>query len=217
MLDKKDYVKIFSICRYILWVHEAVSDCADLSSLENIIIGTIMDKEYIRVDEDDPQRCQGITAKGQCHFKAVDGVEYCPLHGANRQLEAKEKEEVRNLMLSKYRAEIRRLGSSDHVMSLRDEIGVLRMMLERILNSCRGDADLLLFSPQLSELVMKIGKIVTDCHKIEERTGQLLSREELGGFALKVIELVNTHVKDVDAKRAIGDGIMAAIPDTNSD
>lgn len=174
-----------------------------------------MDKEYIRAEEDDPRRCQGITARGQCEFLAPDGATYCHLHGANRQLEAQDKEEVRNLLLHRYKAEIKRLGSSEHVMSLRDEIGVLRMMLERILNNCRGDADLMLFSPQLSELVMKVGKIVTDCHKIEERTGQLLSREELGAFALTVIQLVNDNVTDPEAKRKIGDGIMAAIPSTS--
>lgn len=175
-----------------------------------------MDKEYIRAEEDDPNRCQGITGKGQCGFLAVEGSAYCHLHGANKQLEAQEQSEVRNLLLSRYKTEIRRLGSSEHVMSLRDEIGVLRMMLERLLNNCRGDADLLLYSPQLSELVMKIGKIVTDCHKIEERTGQLLSREELGAFALTVIQLVNENVTDPDAKRKIGDGIMAAIPSTTT-
>lgn len=176
-----------------------------------------MDKEYKRVEEDDPRRCQGITARGQCDFGASAGSEYCPIHGANKQLEATEKKEVRNLLLMKYKQEIKRLGSSEHVMSLRDEIGVLRMMLEKLLNACRGDADLMLFSPQLGELVMKIGKIVTDCHKIEERTGQLLSREELGAFALKVIELVNDNVKDPEARRVIGEGIMAAIPDTKED
>jgi hypothetical protein len=174
-----------------------------------------MDFEYKRVDEDDPRRCQGITARGQCEFAAAENATYCGLHGANKQQEAKEKEEVRNLMLSRYKQQIKRLGSSEHIMSLRDEIGVLRMMLEQILNSCRGDADLLLFSPQLSDLVMKVSKIVTDCHKIEERTGQLLSREALGAFALTVIQLVNDNVQDKEAIKTIGEGIMAAIPTTN--
>jgi len=176
-----------------------------------------MDKEYIRVEEDDPRRCQGINARGQCEFRAIDGSEYCPIHGANKQLEAKDKEDVHNLLLTRYRREVKRLGNNEHIMSLKDEIGVLRMMMERILNNCRGDADLILFSPQLSDLVMKTSKVVSDCHKIEEKTGQLLSREALGSFALRVIELVNEHVKDPEAKRAIGDGIMAAIPGTTDE
>lgn len=174
------------------------------------------DKEYIRAAEDDPNRCQGITARGQCIMLAEEGSEYCHLHGANMQLEANEKKEVRNLLLQKYKAEIKRLGGSEHIMSLRDEIGILRMMLERLLNSCRGDADLMLLSPQLSELVMKVSKVVTDCHKIEERTGQLLSREQLGAFALTVIQLVNENVDDPEARGRIGDGIMAAIPATSA-
>lgn len=170
------------------------------------------DHEYIRVEEDDPNRCQGMAGAGQCKFKAMDGSQYCPMHGGVPAQLAQAKKDVRNLLITRYHSELKRLGDSDHIMSLRDEIGLLRMMMERILNNCRGDADLLIYSSQLADLTMKVSKVVTDCHKIEERTGNLLSREVLGAFALSVIELINEHVSDPDAKRLIADGIMAAMP-----
>ena len=94
---------------------------------------------------------------------------------------------------------------------MRDEIAVLRMMLEKQLNSMDNDVDLIIAAPSLGELVVKIERLVSSCHKIEERTGQLISIDQLGSFAIKIIDVVNAEVSDSKSKEKIAAAILTAV------
>jgi hypothetical protein len=139
------------------------------------------------------------------------------MHGGHHAANRAEKEKSRNLMLTKYKAELLRLGNSDQILNLRDEIAVLRMMLEKYLNGVNSDADLFIAAPAISDMILKIERTVSSCHKIEERTGQLLSIEQLGAFAVKIIDVVNEVVTDSDAKEKIAAAILTAVKERNED
>lgn len=172
-----------------------------------------MDK-YQRIEaDDDPRRCQGNDAHGQCRMVAIEGSTYCIRHGGHSVKMTVEKDQLRNLKLTKFRVRLAQLGSSTHIMSLRDEIGVTRMTLEQLIESCEGPADLITMSGQISVLVGNIGKLVKDCHSIEEKTGHLLSKDALTNFAGKMIEIIIKYVKDEDLKRTIAGEIVDAVAD----
>jgi len=171
---------------------------------------------YQRVEDDDPRRCQGQTKFGQCTIMAVEGSDYCRLHGGACVEQRKQKLKIRNLRLTKYKAEIQRLGNSDHILNLRDEIAVLRMVLEKHINNIASDSDMLLATPAISDLCTKIERTVASCYKIEERTGQLLSIEQLGAFAIKIIDVVNEQVKDPTAKEVIAKTILTAVQERDN-
>ncbi len=160
---------------------------------------------------DDPRRCQSNDANGQCKFVRVEGSEYCNQHGGHHAITRERKEGLRNLKLTKFKARLAILGNSSHLMSLRDEIAVVRMTLEELINSCEGASDLIMMSGQIAALVNNIGKLVKDCHSIEEKTGHLLSKDTLSQFAGKVIDIVVKHVEDEDARRRIAGDIVHAV------
>jgi hypothetical protein len=44
------------------------------------------EKQYQRVEDDDPERCQAVTTRGQCKIKSLPGSKYCPIHGRHSKI-----------------------------------------------------------------------------------------------------------------------------------
>lgn len=165
---------------------------------------------FIRVEPDDPSRCQANGAYGQCPFKALDGGNYCPRHG-NNQIAAKKQREHRNYNLHRIRADMEKKIDSPEIKSLREEIALIRLILEKIVNRCEDDADLMLESDKIGELVSKVQTLVTSCHKIEISSQHLLDRNAIINIATNLIEVIVKHVKDPDIIDLISEEIPQVI------
>lgn len=172
--------------------------------------------KYQRVEEDDPLRCQAVTANGQCRIKAIDGSKYCPVHAGGGNA-AKAKEATRNFRLTMWQARVGDFADNDGVKSLREEIGILRMLLEETLNRCKDPTELILYSNKISDLVMKVDKVVTSCHRLESATGQLLDKQAALNIASVIVAIVAKHVTDEDAMEAVANEIIAAIVNANTE
>lgn len=174
--------------------------------------------KFERITEpDDPRRCQGNDAHGQCRMVKIEGSDYCTRHGGHSVRTQREKGELRNLKLTKFKARLVELGDSSHLMSLRDEIAVLRITLEELVNSCDGPSDLITMSGQIAALVGNVGKLVKDCHSIEEKTGHLLSKDALTNFAGRVIDIVVRHIPEEATRLAIAGEIVNAVDLSTTD
>lgn len=144
----------------------------------------------------DPRnRCQAVYAQGQCPNKKVEGSDYCEMHGANKQLEAKSKKSIRDYQLSKWRDKLSRFSESANIKSLNEEVGILRMTLETVLNRCENDHDLILQQANISKLVVDIDRVVNSCTKIEQKMGQYIDQKTLFQFASEMIALISDYVK----------------------
>lgn len=161
------------------------------------------------------ERCEGIDANGQCFNYRVEGRKFCKYHGAKQHVV--EEKKLKNYMLDKWRAQVQRHSSSSHIKDLREEIGILRMLLESRLNECKSNTDLLLNSHVISDMVLKIDKLVTSCHKIEGSLGELLDKTTILQFANVVIEIVSSEVEDQKTLNTIGDKILGAIGSLSND
>jgi len=150
-----------------------------------------IEEKFIKVAEDDPNRCQGIMRKGgdQCMYRAEPGTKFCPKHKGMSDTTEKRKK-LRNYQLTRFRAQIERKADSSEIKSLREEIGITRQVLESIINLCESEADLVIQSNRISELVSRVDRLVTSCHKLEKSTGQLLDKTALIQFAGYVIEII---------------------------
>jgi hypothetical protein len=149
--------------------------------------------------------------QGQCRYRAVPGGTTCYLHGGNKTLQSQRLASLNAYRLSKFQAEIQRHAEDDGIKSLRTEIGILRVIMEERLNACKDSTDLLLQSGPISDLVSKIERVVTSCHKLENQMGQLLDKQALMNFANTVISIVTSHVSDENTINAIANGIIAAM------
>ena len=167
--------------------------------------------KWERVDEDSPDRCQFITPNGQCNVKKVENSEYCPAHGGSSSFIGQEKRELRNYRLNQFKQRIGELSSSDNILSLREEIGVLRMLIESKINQCQNSTDLLLIAGPLSDLLMKVEKVVTSCGRLDMRLGRLLDKGRVLQFAKTIVQIVSEEIENDEVLEKISTRILGAI------
>lgn len=157
-----------------------------------------MENNWTRVkDLADPNRCQHIIpSQGQCLNTAVPGCQYCPPHGGSAQLRKNKAVSLRNYRLTKFRARASELGNNDQLSSLKDEVAILRLLIEEKLNHCADAQQLLLSSGPLSDLIMKCTVVVEKCHKLDSRLGNLLDRDKVTVLAQSIVEIVSEFVSE---------------------
>jgi hypothetical protein len=141
---------------------------------------------------DDPRKC--ITEG--CPFLGAEGTDppLCVRHGANKQLDKAERENIRLYRVAKWQGRIAELADSPKRKSLTEEVGVLRMVLEEVLNRCKTDEDIFMMSTRISELVRDIEKVVMSCSRLEATSGQTLDKVAAMNFATQVLEILGRHV-----------------------
>jgi hypothetical protein len=175
-----------------------------------------VESKFRRVPEDDPNRCKAAGGQGQCHYRRTENSEYCPMHGGNKGEEAAERESLRVYRLSKWRGRMDEIADHPQVKSLREEIAVLRILLEEQMNKCNDAADLILTSNRISDLVIKIEKVVSSCHRLEASTGQLLDKTMAMNFATQIVEIVDRHVRDPEIIDQITNEVLQALTQLTS-
>lgn len=174
------------------------------------------DNKFERCErEDDPDRCQGNNrghhTGSQCMYKRVPGCTYCIRHGGYVQVEKNKKAELKNYRLTHYQARVGDLSNHPEIKNLREEIGILRMVLESVLNQCENANKLLLFTDKITNLTDKIEKLVRSCQHMEEKNNNLLDRKVVFIIADSIVSLVGQYIEDPDIMIALGEKICASI------
>lgn len=174
-----------------------------------------MENTWERVSEpDDPNRCQGMIHTGQCLNKAVPPSKFCMAHGGNRAQQLEKKEKNRMYHLSKWQQKVNKFTDHDEVKGLREEIGILRMMMEERLNMCKTEMDLMLYSGPISDLVMKVEKLVTSCNKMESQLGNVLDKNQAIQLAQEMVEIIGKHLEGIPDKDTICRNITSLVDET---
>lgn len=167
-----------------------------------------------KVADDDPTRCQCvIKTRGQCKNKAVEGSQFCMSHGGNSAVAAQQKENIRQYKLAKWSTRMNEFADQPGIKSLRDEIAILRLMLEERLNMCQDSHELLLQSHAISDIVVKIEKLVSSCHRLEGSMGQLLDKQAILHFATNVVDIISNNIEDEQLLNSIADEIIGLVGD----
>lgn len=177
-----------------------------------------MSREYKlqKVEPDDPRRCQGITKTGQCPFRVDqdsngNDLKFCGMHKAGIHTTIEDKN-IRNYRLTKFRAQIEEKADSGAIKSLREEIGITRQVLETFINRCEDETDLMIHSNKISDLVIKIEKLVSSCHRLERSTGQLLDKTAIIQVAGMFSEVIGEYVSE-DIQAEISQRLIDIIQD----
>lgn len=160
--------------------------------------------------EDDPQRCQHvIPTQGQCQNVVVEGQKYCNSHGGHVRKHQESKENLRNYRLAKFNARAVEKTKSSGIKSLREEIAILRILIEEKINYCEDDYDLRMAAGPISDLVMKVEKLVSSCQRIEDQLGVMLDKTQALHMISLIIEIVSRHVENEGTLAAIAEEISA--------
>lgn len=157
--------------------------------------------------EDHPDRCQSVTKNGQCWHTRVEGSDYCGMHGGNRAGQAAAKKSANLYQLKQFQHRVGSFATNPKVKGLREDIGILRMLLETTMNQCNDQADLIMFSPKISELVMKIEKVVSSAHRLESNMGELLDKMAAMQLGEEIVQIISGGITDYTQK------IVALVPE----
>lgn len=164
----------------------------------------------------DPQRCQAVAGAGQCEYRTtVPGGKYCVRHGGKKEQEKLQKEGVRMYQSQVWQKRIGEMSDDPNVKTLRNEIGILRITLEATLNKCKEPEDLFMMASNISDLAVKIEKLVKSCASLEENSGQLMDKSKAIAFAGQIVELIDRVtqklIMDDDLREKVVDEISAEI------
>jgi hypothetical protein len=163
--------------------------------------------KWTRVGWDDPNRCQ----YGNCKNIAVEKSKYCLAHGGNHAARTAEKERMKNYRLAKFKDRATELSEGDNITSLRDEVALLRMLIEERINRCNDTSDLLLISGPLSDLILKVEKVVSSMHRLESKLGLHLDKTRIIQFAQVIIEIIGKYETNPEVLDAVGEDIFKAL------
>ena len=119
-----------------------------------------------------------------------------------------------NYQLTVARARAEQLTHSSNAKSLRDEIGLLRLMVETRLNSCKDELEMLMAAPQIADMIGKVDKLVNSAHRLEGALGQTLDKQALLNFAEKIIAISGRYIAE-EKLSDFGDEILAALAATS--
>lgn len=176
-----------------------------------------METTWERVsDPADPCRCQANAAHGQCMNKAVAPSEYCMAHGGNKAAEKAEVAETRMYNLGKWRSKTNKFQDHDKLKSLREEIGILRVCIDERMSMCQDVAELLLYSGPLTDMIMKVEKLVLSCNKIEYHLAGVLDKTQALQLGQEMVEIIGKHLDTIVDKAALISKITAVVDDPDT-
>lgn len=164
-------------------------------------------------DPADPNRCTYTFPHEQCWNRAEPGAKNCKAHGGKSNAETEEKK-LYFLSEAKYRARLAQLAEHDEIKSLREEIGLARMLIEKRFDLIRNDNDLLAACAPINTMLLTVERLVKSAHTIEQNLGSLLAKTAVLKLGQQLCEIVIEELTGVDNYEAIVDRITDRIVET---
>ncbi len=178
----------------------------------------MIENKFERVENPaDPSRCQsGSGSHGQCLYKALPGSQYCARHGGNAAQQSTQKKVIRKYQLAQWQDRKNEFADHDDIKSLREEIGILRMVMENMLTQCHSPRDMLMWSTKIVDTALKINTVIASCHRLEASTGMLLDKSSALHLASLIVDIIGKYVTDEEQIDKISTDIAVAILQLNS-
>jgi hypothetical protein len=156
----------------------------------------------------DPRRCQGSSPTGQCRNVAEPGCDFCRAH---QGADTGEEKRIYLLHKSQYRDRLTKLSSHDNLKSLREEIAIVRMLIEEKLNLVRNEADFISSFGPIQQALLTVEKLMKTFHAMEQSLGSLLSKTAIVRLGQSISSIIIDELKEVPDFEAIVDRINSRI------
>jgi len=121
------------------------------------------------------------------------------------------------LLNQKYRERHSQLAEHEELRSIREEVGIARMLLEERLNAINTEADLIASCSSINTLLLTIEKLTQSCFKLDQSVGNLLSKPVLLKVASDIVQIVLEEVVELPNHEAVVDRISERIIQTISE
>jgi hypothetical protein len=157
-----------------------------------------------------------IPGQGRCLNKSVAKDCNCVVHGGVKQANALEKQRIRNYQFVKFQERLDAFTDSSNLKSLREEVAMLRFLLETQVNMCNSASELICSSNIISDLVTKIEKVVKSCHSLEVALGQMMSVAQVNQFATEIISIISEEIQDEEVLKRISERLSTCLEKCSS-
>ena len=114
-------------------------------------------------------------------------------------------------MQAQDRATLARFAESEDIKSLRDEIGLARMMVERHWNMIKTENDYISRAPSINTLLLTIERLIKSSHAIEQSLESLLSRTSVIAFAQLLVQIVMDELEVIPNHEPVADRILKRV------
>jgi len=101
---------------------------------------------------------------------------------------------IRKFRLTKWRERLNEFSDDSEIKSLREEIGILRILLEEQMNTCTSTNELIMHSGRIGDLILKIEKLVSSCHRLDTSLGGMLDKSAAHQFSLEVVKIIQNEL-----------------------
>lgn len=142
---------------------------------------------------------------GSCPLDAVQGSMFCEEHSNELTLRANyliEDERLRNLFERKRGTEL---------TSMRDDVALMRTMIEDRLNLAKSDAERLAAYSQIGNWMGTLDKLVNSLNRLEEKTSAVLTRETLMKVAQSLVQVIAEEIANLPDSEMVIDAIAQRV------
>ena len=141
--------------------------------------------------------CEAKNKEGlRCTQPANEGSPFCSLHGPRRAKPPTIYDWAKNDYLKSLEERVQEF-KDPRTFNLREEIGILRVVLERMLNSVHDDPSLLLASSEIQQTILTIERLLKTTHDMERQTGELMSRDEVREVTATLLQIMVEVLEDL--------------------
>lgn len=144
----------------------------------------------------DPNRCKGAAPDGQCRNVAEPRSEYCRAHGGSDALALEEERSM--YLLTRHRGKVARFAEHEEAKTLRDEIAMVRTLIQEHWNRMDNtDAGLISSSGELNRLWTTLDKLMKTGEAIDRNHNLTLSKTTIIVFGREVVSILKEELKGV--------------------
>jgi hypothetical protein len=164
-------------------------------------------------DPADPSRCKQSIGDMQCLDRSEPGSEFCRVH---RGIDRTNEQSTRLYLLAKAdeQARLHKFADHEEIRSLREEIALARMLVEKRWNIVKNDNDLISACGSLNTLLLTIERLVKSAHTIEQNLGILLSKSAVMALGQTICRIIVEELDGIENYEAVVDSITQRILST---
>lgn len=149
-------------------------------------------------DPADPRRCKASASTEQCWNVAEEGFDYCPKHARHVANPFGEQRRQYQLTQARLRTRLNQITDHEEIKSLREEIGLTRILIEELFNSAKDKSELLLKSATFIGLAQTLERLIKTSHQIEQNLGLLLSKPTVIVLGQQIINILNDELQGIE-------------------
>lgn len=142
-------------------------------------------------------RCKKDLSGGQCEARAMQGSDYCQAHGSEVTL-AHNNTRIYRLDKARYAQRLAELKDHNQLKSLREEIGLIRILMEERFNMIKTETDLLASCSTINHLALTLERLIKTTHQMEQNLGSLLNKQSIIILGQNIVTILVDELKGVE-------------------